>query len=237
MKEQLLTLYEVQKLDSALATLQKQYSALDPGRTEQAEAKAAQDAHQEADATLHATSAALHDAELEQKSVEAKTAEFEKKLYGGSIRVPKELQAMQEEVEMLKKQRGRLDEKILTLMDDLEAQRTREAETRQSQAQAEEVLKTKQAAHKRASEQLIAQAQVLKSQRTEAAKAVPPALLKRYDSLRASKGGVAIVPLEDANACGGCKLGLPSSLVERVLHGTTLETCDNCGRILVAVDH
>src|SRR5690242_10769945 len=133
MKEQLLSLYELQKLDSALAALQKQYSALDPGRTEQSEATAAQAAHQEADAALHATSAALHDAELEQKSVEAKTAEFEKKLYGGSIRVPKELQAMQEEIEMLKKQRGRLDEKILTLMDDLEIQRTREAETRQAQ--------------------------------------------------------------------------------------------------------
>ncbi|HZP82374.1 MAG TPA: C4-type zinc ribbon domain-containing protein, partial [Chthonomonadaceae bacterium] len=229
---QLLTLYHLQQLDSALMALKKQYNALDPGRAEQRAADAAIKAHQEAEAALHATSAALHDSELEQKSVEAKTADFEKKLYSGTIHVPKELQAMQEEIEMLKRQRGRLDEKILALMDELEAQRAREAETRQARAAAEEALKTKQAAYKQAANTLVAQARELQAQRAEAVKPIPPALLKRYDSLRASKAGVAVAPLEDGNACGGCKLGLPSSLVERVQEGRSLEVCDNCGRIL-----
>jgi predicted nucleic acid-binding Zn-ribbon protein len=234
MKAQLLQLYELQQLDSALAALQKQYNALDSGRAEQAAAQTAQAAHKEAEDTLNATSAALHDTELEQKGVEAKTAEFEKKLYGGSVRVPKELQAMQEEVEMLKRQRGRLDEHILTLMDALESQRQREAETRQALTSAQETLKTKQAAYKRAADQLVAQARALTAQRTEAAKTIPPALLKRYYSLRASKGGLAVAAIEDANACGGCRLGLPSSLVEKAHQGDSIEVCDNCGRILVA---
>jgi predicted nucleic acid-binding Zn-ribbon protein len=233
---QLLALYHLQQLDSALTALKKQYNALDPGRVEQATADAATKAHQEAEAALHATSAALHDAELEQKSVEAKTADFEKKLYSGTIRVPKELQAMQEEIEMLKRQRGRLDEKILALMDELEAQRAREAETRQARASASEALKTKQAAYKQAANTLVAQARELQAQRAEAVKPVPPALLKRYDSLRASKAGVAVAPLEDGNACGGCKLGLPSSLVVLTQEGKNIVVCDNCGRILVAPD-
>jgi predicted nucleic acid-binding Zn-ribbon protein len=235
-KTQLRSLYELQQLDSALVALQKQYNALDSGRTEKAAAEAARAAHQDADSTLHATSAALHDAELEQKSVEAKTTEFEKKLYGGTVRAPKELQALQEEIEMLKRQRGRLDEKILTLMDDLEILRQREAETRQALATNEEALRAQQVTYKRAAEQLVAQARVLNSQRGEHARSIPPALLKRYDSLRASKGGVAIAPLEDGNACGGCKLGLPASLVTRVQQGDSMEFCDNCGRILVALD-
>lgn len=233
---QLLALYHLQQLDSALEALKKQYNALDPGRVEQTAFSTAKTAQEEAEAALHATGVALHDSELEQKSVEAKTADFEKKLYGGTIRVPKELQAMQEEVEMLKRQRGRLDEKILTLMDELEAQRVREAETRQARTASEEALKTKQAAYKKEANTLVAQARELQAQRAEAVKPIPPALLKRYDSLRASKAGVAVAPLEDGNACGGCKLGLPSSLVERAQEGRGIEVCDNCGRILVAPD-
>ena len=78
----------------------------------------------------------------------------------------------------------------------------------------------------------MAQARELNRQRAEAASQIEAALLKRYDSLRAAKGGVAIVPIEDKNACGGCKLGLPSSLLERVQSGRSMELCDNCGRLL-----
>ncbi|HLK57438.1 MAG TPA: C4-type zinc ribbon domain-containing protein [Chthonomonadaceae bacterium] len=232
MKEKLAALYTLQQLDSALDALKKQYAALDPGRAEEQMYREAKAAHDESDTDLHETTTALRDAELEQKTVEAKRADFEKKLYGGSIRVPKELQAMQEEVEMLGRQRGKLDEKILTLMDALEGTRAREAETRQTLAGAEETLRAVRAGYKQKAEQMQAQARELAAQRKQALDAVAPDLLRRYESLRAAKGGVAIAPLEDNNACGGCKMGLPSQLVQRVRAGATLEFCDNCGRIL-----
>ncbi|HZO88403.1 MAG TPA: C4-type zinc ribbon domain-containing protein [Chthonomonadaceae bacterium] len=231
-KAQLQALYRLQQLDSALAALQRQYNALDQGRAEKAALEAAQAAHKEADTTLHATSTALRDSELEEQTVETKAAAMEKKLYGGTVRAPKELQSLQEEIEMLKRQRGRLDEKILTLMDEVEAQRAREAETKQALAAAEAAFQAKRAAYKRDAEALVAQARIVAAQRAEAAKAVPPALLKRYESLRASKGGLAIAALEDENACGGCKMGLPSSQVKRIHEGNTIEVCENCGRLL-----
>ncbi|HZT41328.1 MAG TPA: C4-type zinc ribbon domain-containing protein [Chthonomonadaceae bacterium] len=232
MKEKLAALYALQQLDSALDALKKQYAALDPGRAEEAAYRAAKAAHDEADANLHTTTTALRDAELEQKAVEAKRTEYETKLYSGSVRVPKELQAMQEEVEMLGRQRGKLDEKILTLMDDLEGVRAREAEARQRLTETETALRAKRATYKQEAERMQAQARELAAQRKQAAAAVAPDLIRRYESLRAMKGGVAIAPLEDNNACGGCKMGLPSQLVHRVRVGTTLEFCDNCGRIL-----
>lgn len=237
MKEKLAALYTLQQLDSALDALKKQYAALDPGRAEETTYRAAKTAHDEAEASLHATTTALRDAELEQKTVEAKRSEYETRLYGGSIRVPKELQAMQEEVEMLGRQRGKLDEKILALMDELEGVRAREAETRQTLTEAEAALRARRADYKQKAEQMQAQARELAAQRKQALAAVAPDLLRRYESLRAAKGGVAIAPLEDNNACGGCKMGLPSQLVHRVRVGTTLEFCDNCGRILFDAHH
>jgi predicted nucleic acid-binding Zn-ribbon protein len=232
MKEKLAALYMLQQLDSALDALKKQYAVLDPGRAEEAHYREAKAARDEAEAGLHTTTAALRDAELEQKTVEAKRAEYETKLYSGSIRVPKELQAMQEEVEMLGRQRGKLDEKILALMDEIEGVRARDDETRQRLTEAEAALRAKRTDHKEKAERMQAQARALATQRKQVVAGVAPDLLRRYESLRAAKGGVAIAPLEDNNACGGCKMGLPSQLVQRVRAGATLEFCDNCGRIL-----
>jgi predicted nucleic acid-binding Zn-ribbon protein len=235
MKEQLVALYTLQQLDSALDVLKKQYAALDTGLAEKAAHEQARAAHKEAETALHTASGALRDVELEQKAVETKRAEYETKLYSGTIHVPKELQAMQDEVEMLGRQRGRLDEKILVLMDELEVARTREAETKRTLKGATAALKAIQSAAKQAAETMVAQARTLSAQRNEAAKAITPALMKRYDSLRAAKGGLAIVRIEDGNACGGCKMGLSSTSVKLVHEGNSIEICDNCRRMLFEV--
>lgn len=231
-KTQLQALYQVQQLDSALAALQKQYGAMDQGRAEKAALDAAKAANQEADARVHASSATQTDTELELKAIEAKTAEYETKLYGGTIHVPKELQAIQDEVEMLKRQRIRLDEKILTTMDELEANRKLKAETQARMTEANRAYKLKAAAAKLEAATLVDQARTLTAQRAEAVKTVPPSLLKKYDVLRNVKNGLAIVMLEDGNACGGCKMGLASALVVRIQDGLSMEVCDNCGRLI-----
>src|SRR4051794_30537016 len=105
MKEKLADLYALQQLDSTLAVLQKQYSALDKGLAEQAALEAVRTAYAEVEAALHGVSADLHDSELEQKTVEAKRKDFETRLYSGKVTAAKELQAMQEEIEMLGRNR------------------------------------------------------------------------------------------------------------------------------------
>jgi predicted nucleic acid-binding Zn-ribbon protein len=77
-----------------------------------------------------------------------------------------------------------------------------------------------------------AQALELSKQRAAAAVTVPPDLLKRYDRLRPTKNGVAIVAIVDGNMCGGCNMGLPSSVVTRVREGSAVVLCDNCERLL-----
>ena len=234
MKEKLAALYALQQQDSAIDILKKQYALLDSGKEEQSAYQAAQNTGKEAEAALQAARVAVADTEMEQKTVEEKRAGYETKLYSGTVSNPKELQAMQDEVDMLARNRDRLGEKLKSLLTELEECREREAGAKQALATLKASLKAKQTAYKAEAEQIVAQAKVLIAQRAEAAKQVAPPLLQRYEALRKLKGGLAVVPMEDSNACGGCKMGLASSVVRRVQSGDEIETCDNCGRILVS---
>jgi predicted nucleic acid-binding Zn-ribbon protein len=73
----------------------------------------------------------------------------------------------------------------------------------------------------------------LKKQRNAAAALVPESLLKRYEKLRPLKQGIAIAGVVDGNTCGGCRMGLPSSVVGLVHEGSAVILCDNCERMLV----
>lgn len=235
MKEKLAALYAVQQLDSTLDALKREYAAQDRGQTEQGRYETAKAAHVEAEAALHRAQAEHKDTELEQKTVEDKRKAVETKLYSGKVTAPKELQAMSDEVEMLGRQRERLDEKLLTLLGELEAARVQEAETKQALAAATSAFRAKLNAYKETSEMMQAQARELAAQRNNAAKDVDAALLKRYETLRASKNGLAIVPLVEGNACGGCKMGLPSSIIADVRAGKSVVLCDNCQRMLIDI--
>ena len=233
-KEELPKLYDLQQLDRALAVLQKNFAALDKGQEEQTAFETARDAHSETEADLAAAQVTLRDTELEQKSVETRRKEYEEKLNKGGGNW-KELQAMQEEVEMLGRQRVKLDEKILSLMDRLEASRQRASAAKKAHETAASALKSRKETYKREAEAIIAEAKAEMAKRNAAAKQIAPELLKQYENLRASKGGLAIVALEDGNACGGCKMALPSTLVTRIREATSLQYCQNCARIVYSI--
>ena len=235
MREKLAALLALQQQDSAIDVLKRQYAQLDSGKKEQAAVQAAQAARKEADAAVHAAKAAAVDTELEQKSVEEKRVEYETKLYSGKVTNPKELQAMQDEVDMLARNRDRLDEKLKSLLEELEDCRSRQTDASKAAKEADAKSKAMQSAYKLNSENIVAQARLLVSQRAEAAKLIDPKLLKLYETVRADKGGLAVVPVEDGNSCGGCKMGLSSSTVKRLQAGNGVEACDNCGRLLVLV--
>ncbi len=233
MKEQLKELYRLQQMDSGVDAMKREFAALDPGRAEREVYEQAKTAHTAALQALNALQATQRDTELERKSLELKRAQEEKKLYGNTVRVPKELTALQEEVAMLERHGAKLDEKLLNLMEEIETAKRRETEEKKALRKATSALKEKQEGYKTRADEIAAQGRAFATQRIEQAKTIPPPLLQRYEKMRTLKAGVAIAALEDGNACGGCKLGLPSSIVLLAKEGRDIILCDNCGRILV----
>src|SRR5690242_16149126 len=114
-------LLRLQDLDSRIDALRREKAALDSGAALKEERDRAVAAAADAEARLHQLQAEQASAELELQSLEQKTATVRKKLYDGKVTIPKELTAMEHEIEMFGRQRGRLDERILTLMDDIQA--------------------------------------------------------------------------------------------------------------------
>ena len=172
----------------------------------------------------------------EAKAVEEKRATEEKKLYSGTVRNPKELTAMQEEVEMLVRQRARLDEKIVLLMGEVESAKQHQAVAKKALSAARAALKAKVAVAQTAAGEMSAIAQKLTAHREEALKKIPEPLLKRYEELKKANQGIGIAPVVDGNTCGGCRMGLPSQIVTRLRLGKDIETCLNCGRMLCEGD-
>lgn len=236
MKEQLADLYALQKIDSGMDALKRKFAALDKGAAEKTAYDAANAAFKELDAALHGVSGMLKATELEQKAVEEKRASEETKLYSGTVRNPKELTAMQEEVEMLARQRGRLDEKIILLMDEVEMAKQHQVAAKKTLSAARAALKAKLAVAQTASDEMSAMAQKLTAYRKEAEKKISAPLLQRYNTLRAANQGVGIAAVVDGNTCDGCRMGLPSQIVTRLRLGKDIETCLNCGRMLCEGD-
>lgn len=232
MKEQLAALYALQKIDSGMDALKRKFAVLDKGAAEKAACDAANAAFKELDHALHAHSGMLKDTELEQKAVEEKRAEEEKKLYSGTVRNPKEMTAMQEEIEMLLRQRNRLDEKIILLMDEVESAKQHQVVAKKALSVAKAALKAKLAVAQVARDEMSAMAQKLDAYRKAAVKPISESLMKRYEELKKANQGIGIAPLVDGNACGGCRMGLPSQIITRLRLGRDIETCPNCGRML-----
>jgi predicted nucleic acid-binding Zn-ribbon protein len=69
------------------------------------------------------------------------------------------------------------------------------------------------------------------AKRAEAAKAVPDALLNRYDRIRNKKRVHVVVPL-NALACGACDTAIPMQRRHSMMSGTSIELCEVCGVLM-----
>lgn len=69
-----------------------------------------------------------------------------------------------------------------------------------------------------------------REKRDQAASALPPDLLAKYQRLRDNK----IVPCAklEGSKCGGCNMELPSALKTRAASGQGFVECENCGRLI-----
>ncbi|MEX2247339.1 MAG: C4-type zinc ribbon domain-containing protein [Dehalococcoidia bacterium] len=226
-------LWQLQEIDSALdarrASLEDAESRL--GDAEELDATRAQSAQLSEE--LRAARATQKDIELQVEDLRAKIAPPEQKLYDGSVRNPKELQALQADVDQLKRQ-------LATLEDlDLEAMSAVEAAEAQDRAKASEVgglaaaWEEEQAALGERVEHLMAEISVYEAQRLELAEAISAEVLGRYDHIRRAHQGRGVAKL-NRNLCTGCRISLPVNIVTKARAGSVLMQCPNCERILFA---
>lgn len=184
----------------------------------------------ESDSTLAAAEAEQRDLDLEAEQYRAKLKDEETKLYSGKGGNPKELSALTQEVEQTKHLLAERDDRLMELMNRVEAARLERSEI----ASTLELLNDGRAAReievKNEARVLLRQQAQLKKEIDNARADIEPVYLKQYDRLRASKGGVAVAEIRQ-RICQGCRVALTTTEEHR-LRGDALVTCSSCGRIL-----
>ena len=230
-------LLAVQELDTRLDQLAHRHEAL-PERRACDELRAARvDLGTRADSTaaeLRRLLADQKEAEDHASLLEDKVAEIQGSLYDGSVTSHKELESLQaEQVVLSERQRGFEDE-ALEQMELAEPVQARHAAQSSELDTLDARLADAEAALTVAAAEVEAELDAVRAERAAAAAEIAPAVLERYESLRAGLGGIAVARL-DGGRCDGCHLAIPSAQLEGLRRAPDDEmiTCPECARLLV----
>lgn len=226
-------LYDLQLLDSRHARLKAMLAGLDDGSALRAQVEQARTDEQALRADLQARQGRLLALELELQSTAEKATKMERDLYSGRISNPKELTAMQQDIQALGRQRQRTEEEMLTLMEQIEAL-SQQLQTLEVGRQARERdLDEHLEEFRTQTRTLSAEIESLRKQREVATAEIDPELMRRYERLRSRKDGVAVAAVVKG-ICEGCHVAVPEAKLNEVLEGDRIVTCEGCGRILYA---
>ena len=171
------------------------------------------------------------DVEREVEDLRSKVALLEEKLYGGSVKNPKELASLQEQVEHLKRKRRGQEDNVLDIMTEVEAMQKNVSLKSREVARIDEDWRAEQAMLSGEQAELNAALADLDQKRKDLISRIDAASLELYQGLRRKRQGRAVAKVEQG-MCQGCRIVLPLNVLQRARIGQELVQCSSCERIL-----
>jgi hypothetical protein len=171
------------------------------------------------------------DVEREVEDLRSKVALLEEKLYGGSVKNPKELASLQEQVEHLKRKRRGQEDEVLDIMTEVEAMQKNVSLKSREVARIDEDWRAEQATLSGEQAELSAALADLDQKRKDLISRIDAASLELYQGLRRKRQGRAVAKVEQG-MCQGCRIVLPLNVLQRARIGQELVQCSSCERIL-----
>jgi uncharacterized protein len=226
-------LRELQEVDSALdqARARLERIAAQWGKHQVVDAAAA--ARDAAVAELHHRQADQRDLELAIEQLNGKLKANSEKLYGGRVHNPRELEDLSKEVEQDRRQISDREDRLIEVFEQVEAAQVAADQATATFTRTEATWQREQEEMAAARREVQAEGNRLTARRNAVAAQADPASLRLYEILRRSKGGLAVVAVQQ-RSCQGCRIALPSSEEQKARTSTDLVTCSSCGRILYA---
>ncbi len=172
----------------------------------------------------------LRDRELQARTADSRIKDRERRLYGGQVSNPKELEGLEKELQMLKRQRSAMDDQLLELMEAVD-QAQAEAKSRTNALQQTEGTRAQNLEQlTREQGALTGQLAALSSEREQVRASLDADALRVYDNLKRRLGRAVAQIRRDS--CGVCGVSVPTGLIQRARAGSELVYCSGCGRIL-----
>ena len=228
-------LWKLAQVDNSLTDIRHRAASLNVGQQIQARLTELQASEAKVSAEAKALSGELTDLELQQKSIDAKIAKFDKQLYDGTVVNVREVENIEKEIAMLKKQRGSLDNRILELWDLVPPAKAKEEAAEKAVAEAKAQLAERRKLALAEKEQLESEYKRLSAVRPSLATNFTPTLMAKYDNIRQRCNGIGMVEVTRKGTCAGCGLVLPEK-TRADLNDDKTVTCEGCRRLLYWTD-
>ena len=230
MSEQLEYLIRLQEIDTQLSAIKSEKDH-QPIQLENAQRplQVAQMAVEQAKVALDAASKTKREKEQDLQTQEEHIEKL--KARQSAIKTNKEYQAHLQEVEAARQDRGRLEEELLLLMEELDNYKKQAIQQEQVVKATELELQSKERELAQQALQLDQAQAKLSAERDGVLKQIPEKLLRDYERLKSIRKDLAVVPILHGS-CGGCHMNLPPQLVAEVKMEEQIHTCSYCHRIL-----
>jgi len=228
---QVLDLYRLQKIDTRRDQISIRLVEIDKIIKEDQTLTQAHCESEKANKLLHQAKIMLKDSEDAVRSYQIKIEEITSALYGGTIKSPKELQDLQQEIISLKKQLVKSEDQQLEAMlsvEQTEAQ-YQSSLTNLSGVQAQTISKNSTLVVEQSA--LGKENEKLDTERHAVVASISFDSLKLYDRFRVQKRGIAVTTLKDSS-CDSCGATLTRSEWQLGRSPTQISYCPSCGRIL-----
>lgn len=172
----------------------------------------------------------------DRRETEQRIEEIENKLKKANIKLSsiksnKEYHAALKEIDELKKAKFVLEESAIDVMERLEALEARCAVNSEEAKELRRQFEMDRDAVTLSLKALDQDLHTLEQERLGVSQVVDMGLLKRYDTLRERKGGIAVSQVIQG-VCQTCHLRIPPQEFNELIRGDKLMTCPNCTRII-----
>jgi uncharacterized protein len=235
-REQLEALLRLQHLDIQIRRLRHQLDALPEQAALDASLELSTRVRSDRDSQrvdLDLVEAQMRKIEGELGLLQERKSSDEKRMYGGEISNPKELQAIRQEIDHLDERIETREDELLELMEKREGLSGGFDALQQRASELESEQETLTTARDGAAQGILAELAELEVARDAERDAIPAELLERYEKSRGRHGGVGVGALEDG-ICSACRLELTPLEISEIRKGSLLSACPQCQRLLVS---
>ncbi len=227
-------LLDLQDVDAVIDRLTRRLNEIKAALHETDELISARAAQRAAEETVVRQRAHRKELELADASLETRIKDADQRLYSGTVRNPKELLDLQNDIASLKRQKNTLDDQLFAAMVALEEAETNSRTCTENLARIETEWRASQGDLATELTQLEHDLAEKSSEQSDARAQLTEADLAQYDQLRRRKGGVAVVEME-GSVCGACGVRVSAHIVQQLNQADHMSRCGNCERILVRV--
>lgn len=165
----------------------------------------------------------------EIEDIDSKIAKSNNKL--SNIKSNKEYSAALKELDELKRVKTLSEDKVLDIMEEIEALEAVCAESREKMERLKNDVEKDRDKIMEEMKALEGEFKRLETERAVLGKAIDENLLKKYDFIRERKGGIVVSPVIKG-VCQACHIDIPPQRFNELIRGDKLMNCPNCIRII-----